>query len=82
MEDDDAFECTGWRENALYLLAELERAFERGGAAWATPDVDRFQERLARIMVRLAEMRSDAGQSFSVAHSVCHGDQRGNVCRA
>jgi len=79
MENDDASDCIGSRENALYLLAELERACERGGAAWATPDVDRFQKRLARITVRLAEMCRDAGESFSVAHPVCHGDQRGDV---
>jgi hypothetical protein len=63
MVDNDASGRIGPRENALYLLAELEGAFERGGIVWATRDVAHLQERLARLMVRLAEM-----------HSKRHGD--------
>jgi hypothetical protein len=56
------------RENVLYLLAELERAFERDGTAWATHDAARVQERLTRIMVRLVEARSDVEESFPITH--------------
>ena len=59
------------------LLAELERAFERDGTAWATHDAARVQERLTRIMVRLVEARSDVEESFPTHPPPSDGGQRG-----
>jgi hypothetical protein len=75
MEDNDASVYIGSRDNTLYLRAELERAFERGGIDWATRDVDRFRERLARLMVRLAPTRNDADEAFSVAPATSDDNQ-------
>jgi hypothetical protein len=73
MVDDDASDHIGPRENVLYLLAELERAFERGGVDSAT------QERLARLVVRVAETRGDTDESSSFTHPSSDGNQRGGL---
>ena len=68
-EDSDAPDYIGPRENVLYLLAELERAFGRDGiAASTTQDIARVQGRLAQIMARLMKTRRDVEESFSSAH--------------
>jgi len=77
--DNDTSEDIGPRENALYLLAELERVFERGGLALSAREVAGFRERLARLMVRLAEVDGDADRSFSVARLAGNDGQLGSL---
>jgi len=73
---DDTSDDIGPHENVLYLLAELERAFERGGMAWSVQDVARLQKRLARLVIRLAEMGGDADRFLSVTDPANEGNQR------
>jgi hypothetical protein len=75
MVDDDTSDDIGPREHALYLLAELEAAFERGGMVWSAQDVARCQQRLARLVMHLAEMRGGANGALSVTDPTSEGIQ-------
>ena len=79
MEDNDAPNYIGPRENTLSLLVKLESALERDSIAWSTQDVARVRELLARLMVHLGKARSGVDESFPPTHTASDGDQPGGL---